>query len=205
MRSARSEIVSLLTVLAVPVCMLAVYPYGALTFRINRTIDETSNSPTVESSNRLNRRIVERWSMESPLFCNGRDARCPRVESSDSSNQSTNRRIDESKNSSIAFVTLSAAEEQEALRIAKSSLRGDIGGARRLHIDLAFGELPADEIVPVLPIEDRTRPVGLGRVAHEFSSYLPSQAAGATGILPVAESKPVDERAFSREEMLKLN
>ena len=162
MRSARSEIASLLTVLAVPVCMLAVYPYGALTFN-----GATGVSPVAAPSS-------------------GQRTSCL-------------------SQPSIAFVTLSAAEEQEALRIAKSSLRGDIGGARRLHIDLAFGELPADEIVPVLPIEDRTRPVGLGRVAHEFSSYLPSQAAGATGILPVAESKPVDERAFSREEMLKLN
>lgn len=102
-----------------------------------------------------------------------------------------------------AFVMLTAEEENEAIKAAKTSWRGEGGVSDQVRTELLLGELPAPDSSPVLTIESRNRPLFGRHSDRRLPVYLPSQAAPLPKKLTddgVEEAKP----AFSRQDLLKI-
>ncbi len=104
-----------------------------------------------------------------------------------------------------AFVTLTADEEAQAMRRAKSAGRsGEAADAQIRPDDLVLGSLPDDPPTPIGRIEDRVRPSGPRRVAPMPSPYLPTRAAAPPE--PIASDPPSARTpSFSKEELLRLD
>ena len=102
-----------------------------------------------------------------------------------------------------AFITLSAEEEETAMRAAKTSWQGDADSCLRVRADLSFGELPAAKEEPVLGVGERSRPPRFGDVGWEPPPFLPSHAAPP--LKPIAPGEAQKEAPpFSREALLSL-
>lgn len=103
-----------------------------------------------------------------------------------------------------AYVTLTAEEEEAAIKAAKTSWRGEGSVNGQTRSELVLGELPAPDSSPVLTIESRTRPEFRQQSQECFPVYLPSQAAPLPNKLPdegAERAKP----AFSRQELLEIH
>jgi len=103
-----------------------------------------------------------------------------------------------------AFVVLSAEAEEAAMRSAKSSWQVNAGGVRRMRVDLSVGELPTDRhrpLVGVCPVAVAAEPPP---VAYALPPLVPSRAAPAPARI-VDDGPARDERAFPREELLKID
>ena len=104
----------------------------------------------------------------------------------------------------VSFVNLSDEAEREAVKSAKSPLRGETSRVRRLRADLSFGELPEEPVRPVLsepalPPAPTPAPLVFGT-----PRFRPSPAALPPEQLPAADvSAPAP--AFPRETLLKLD
>ena len=107
------------------------------------------------------------------------------------------------KTPSAAFVTLSAEEEETAMRAAKTSWQGDADSCLRVRADLSFGELPAAKEEPVLEVGERSRPPRFGDVGWEPPPFLPSRAAPPPRPIPPDEAQREDP-PFPREALLSL-
>lgn len=100
-----------------------------------------------------------------------------------------------------SFVELTVQEEAAFLRQAKDTWRK--GGGSRIYADLVFAELPSEEAKPVLADAVRPSAVAPSLVKGDRTPFLPSlRAAEPERIRPLP---PEDGRAFSREELLKLD
>lgn len=105
---------------------------------------------------------------------------------------------------SAAFVTLTEAEETEALQTAKTAWQVSPSGFRRLRVPLIVGELPECPHGPVAP-----RPVAMAHEAVEFFhvepvAYPVSQGQHRPG--PFAEEQPIPSTLpFSKEELLRID
>lgn len=102
-----------------------------------------------------------------------------------------------------AYVTLTAVEEDEAIKAAKTSWRGEDEDSPS-RSELLLGELPAPDSSPVLTIESRNRPVFHRRSDAHFPVYQPSQAAAFPEQL-VDDGAEVVKPAFSRQELLEIH
>lgn len=105
---------------------------------------------------------------------------------------------------SVAFVTLTAAEEAAAMRAAKTAWQVDPSGFRRLRIALAVGDLPEYPNGSVVP-----RPLPVSRDESEVFPYEPAAYPATRGASPppppVAAEPPAHVLPFPREELLKIN
>jgi len=106
---------------------------------------------------------------------------------------------------SAAFVRLTAEEESDALRAAKTSWQADGAAGRDMWTYLPLGELPEDtRNGPILGDG-----VWIGRqtaaapVEYGTPAWRPSQAADAPEKIPVIEESPRPP-VFSKEELLKI-
>ena len=102
-----------------------------------------------------------------------------------------------------AFITLSAKEEETAMRSAKTSWQGDANSCLRVRADLSFGELPAAKEESVLDVGERSRPPCFRTVDWVPPPFLPSRAAPPLKPIPPAETQKEDP-PFSREDLLSL-
>ena len=102
-----------------------------------------------------------------------------------------------------AFITLSAKEEETAMRSAKTSWQGDANSCLRVRADLSFGELPAAKEESVLDVGERSRPPCFRAVDWAPPPFLPSRAAPPLKPIPPAETQKEDP-PFSREDLLSL-
>lgn len=101
----------------------------------------------------------------------------------------------------VSLVTLDAAAEGAAMRMARNALKNGSGG-RWICTDLFLSELPAAESQPLLSIESRSRPQSLPVVERGMTPYLPSMRAPApTRIKP---EEAADTLPFPRSELLKI-
>ena len=105
---------------------------------------------------------------------------------------------------SSAFVVLSGAEQEVAMRSAKASWQVDSAGARRLRADLAVGELPDDPSpvsldAVIRPTRSSVSVIDCGPAAYPRSLAAPAPA-------PIAgDGKPeAREPAFPKSDLLKL-
>lgn len=146
MRSVRSEMATLATVMAVPLAVLLAFPFDAVGFR----------AAAVETAHPF-----------------------------------------------AAFVTLTEAQEETAVKAAKTSWIGVSGDyVNSPRADLPFGVLPDSKSAPVLRLSDRPfigmpAPAPTGPV-----SYLPSLAAPPPARLP--NDPRTDEQPFTRAELMHL-
>lgn len=147
-RSIGSELLRMGTVMAVPLAVAAVFPYDALSFRVNPESGPAS--------------------------------------------------------AFVTMVKLDAAAERNAIRQAKSSLRGESARLRRLQADLSFGELPEEPPRPVLAKPEGLCVPVLSPMPFGVPSYRPSEAAGRPLVIAVPKVTPVPP-TFPREEMLKID
>ena len=102
-----------------------------------------------------------------------------------------------------AFITLSAEEEETAMRSAKTSWQGDADSSLRVRADLSFGELPAAKEESVLDVGERSRPPCFRNVDWAPPPFLPSRAAPPLKPIPPAEPQREDP-PFSKEDLLSL-
>ena len=107
---------------------------------------------------------------------------------------------------SAAFVRLTAEEEAEALKAAKTSWQADSASDRGMRAYLPLGELPEDG--PSGPILGGGVWTGLrsasAPVEYGAPTWSPSSAANKPGKIEIGEeNRPAP--AFSREELLKMD
>ena len=104
----------------------------------------------------------------------------------------------------VSYMSLSSAEERQAVRAARASLRGDNGDVRGMRADLS-GMLADDELArpilsaAVLERSSQAEPLPCGRVP-----YSPSQRARPAERIGRAEDGQ-DPLPFPREELLKID
>ena len=108
----------------------------------------------------------------------------------------------DARQTSAAFVTLTAEEETAAMRAAKASWQVAAGGALQMRADLSFGELPTAREPAVLGDDARTRPQNPGTVGWEPPPYLPRLAAPPP--LKIVDNTPPPPPTFPRQEMLEM-
>ena len=106
---------------------------------------------------------------------------------------------------SAAFVRLTAVEEAEALKAAKTSWQGDAASDRGMRAYLPLGELPEDGLSePILGGEVwtvlRTAPAP---VEYGTPTWSPSSAAGEPEKI-AAEAEVPHAPTFSKDELLKM-
>ena len=104
----------------------------------------------------------------------------------------------------VAVVHLSEEDEMAAIKAAKVAWKNDISDFRRMHADLSIGELPESDTGEMLKVEsrnvaDRQEVVGCGT-----PPYLPSRKAGGPVKIEPVSGPANGNRAFPREELLKL-
>lgn len=100
-----------------------------------------------------------------------------------------------------AFVSLGAQEEAAFLRKAKDVWRKS--GGSRIYADLVFAELPEERTEEVLPVSSRPVLRELPIAVRNPPPFLPSLRADAPR--QIRPEPVVDEPAFSREELLKID
>lgn len=104
----------------------------------------------------------------------------------------------------VSYVSLSPAEERQAVQTARASLRGEGGNVRWMRADLS-GMLADDELArpilsaAVLERSSQAEPLPCGRVP-----YSPSQRARPAERIGRAEDGQ-DPLPFPREELLKID
>ena len=107
------------------------------------------------------------------------------------------------KRFAAALVRLTPEEERDALRVVRTSWRGD-GGVRHLRADLFLAELPDDVSGrPVMPERTRPNPAPMPAAEVGWTPFLPSRRA-----VPPVRSAPSgtdDLLTFPRNELLKLD
>ena len=106
---------------------------------------------------------------------------------------------------SAAFVVITPAEQEQAMRSAKSSWQGDAGGVRRLRVDLSVGVLPENETSISADVGAEPSRSAATRVDYVPAAYPPSRAALPAGRLPKAETETAREPAFPKSELLKID
>ena len=114
------------------------------------------------------------------------------------------RASDDSAQAFVAFVKLDGEAERNAIKAAKSTLRGETSRLQRLRADLSFGELPAEPDEPVVARPGRRAGVVPRPVEFGTPAYRPS-AAAARPVAIEGRSPAAAELAFTREELLKLD
>lgn len=111
---------------------------------------------------------------------------------------------DDSAPAFVAFVKLDGEAERNAIKAAKSTLRGETARLQRLRADLSFGELPAEPDEPVVARPGRRTGVVPQPVEFGAPAYRPSAAAARP--LPIeGQGAAAEASAFPREELLKLD
>lgn len=110
----------------------------------------------------------------------------------------------DSERAFVAFVKLDDEAERNAIRSAKSSLRGETTRLQRLRADLSFGELPAEPDEPVVARPGRRTGVVPQPVEFGTPVYRPS-AAAARPVAIKGQDPAAAELVFSRAELLKLD
>ena len=149
MRSVRSELLSVLTVMTVPVAVALVFPRDALVFRATPSASE--------------------------------------------------------RPASAAFVRLTAAEESQAIRKAKTSWQeGADAAARNLRADVFFPELPEEKFESVMAVEDRRLTHDPKLVCSPLPPFLPSLRAEAPRRI-AADGTNEEPLPFPREGLLKID
>ena len=104
---------------------------------------------------------------------------------------------------SCAFVVLSEAEERVALAAARTSWQVGAKGVKGLRTDISSGELPPAPIRLVMPTRPKRDEV-FAPVEYMPNALPPSVAAPAPAkIAPEAAAE--QKKAFSREELLKID
>ena len=106
---------------------------------------------------------------------------------------------------SAAFVVITPAEQEQAMRSAKSSWQGDAGGVRRLRADLSVGVLPENDKSISADVGAEPSRSAATRVDYVPAAYPPSQGALPAGRLPKAETETAREPAFPKSELLKID
>lgn len=103
-----------------------------------------------------------------------------------------------------ALVRLTPNEEREALKVVRTSWRGD-GGVRHMRADLFLSELPDDVSGrPVMPDLVRANSSPLPAAEVDWMPFLPSQRAAPPVRIAPADTAD-DLLAFPRNELLKIN
>ena len=107
------------------------------------------------------------------------------------------------KRFAAALVRLTPEEERDALRVVRTSWRGD-GGVRHMRADLFLAELPDDVSGrPVMPERVRPNPVPMPAAEVDWAPFLPSRRAAPP--VRIEPSGTDDLQTFPRNELLKLN
>ena len=108
------------------------------------------------------------------------------------------------KTCTAAFVSLSAEDEDAAMRVAKSSWQVNAGGVRMMRVDMSVGELPEEKVLPVIgegPSLSRPLPP---LVDYGLPPLLPSRAAAAPARLADDGGNPAVGLPFPKEELLTI-
>lgn len=109
-----------------------------------------------------------------------------------------------SRPASSAFVTLTEAEEAEALRVAKTSWQVDPSGFRRLRVALAVDDLPDYPYGPVAPVPNADAR-NVAEVFHFEPGAFPAPC-GASAPQPIEAEAPVAPALpFPKDELLKID
>lgn len=104
---------------------------------------------------------------------------------------------------SAAFVTLTPAQEQAALKAAKTAWQGNAEGVRRMRIDMTLGDLPADDRREAIAVSVEPTLAIPPPIAYGLPPDPRTQAAPAPREIGAAapDARPP---AFSKEDLLKL-
>ena len=105
--------------------------------------------------------------------------------------------------SSCSFVVLSEEEERVALAAARTSWQVGAKGVRGLRTDISSGELPPAPIRLVMPTRPKRDEV-FTPVEYTPNALPPTVAAPAPATIAPEEALE-QKRAFSREELLKID
>ena len=105
--------------------------------------------------------------------------------------------------SSCSFVVLSEEEERVALAAARTSWQVGAKGVRGLRTDISSGELPPAPIRLVMPTRSKRDEV-FTPVEYTPNALPPTVAAPAPAKIAPEEALE-QKRAFSREELLKID
>ena len=104
---------------------------------------------------------------------------------------------------SCSFVVLSEAEERVALAAARTSWQVGAKGVRGLRTDISSGELPPEPIRLVMPTRPKRDEV-FAPVEYTPNALPPSVAAPSPAVI-APEAAAEQKKAFSREELLKID
>ena len=107
---------------------------------------------------------------------------------------------------SASFVSLTAEEEEQVLRAAKTAWQDDSSAMQRMRARLPLGDLPEEDAPPPLDLgaSQRQTQVLMEPMPYPLPAYRPSSAAKAPVRL-APEPEPEPAPAFSRAELLDLN
>ena len=104
-----------------------------------------------------------------------------------------------------AFVHLTAEEEEQVLKAAKTTWQEESSAMQRMRVRLPLGDLPEEEPTQALDLTRLTPSADaqLEPLPYRLPGYSPSAAAAVpTRLPPEPEARPVP--AFSRGELLNL-
>lgn len=103
----------------------------------------------------------------------------------------------------VAFVCLTAEEEDAAMRTAKSAWQMEADASRREQAWLPLGELPEEAPGPILPQTGLRTPVVWPHLPYPAPAWKPTAAAPAP--VRIAPEPQPERPAFPRKDLLEIH